>query len=119
MSFHAPEEYRLKEGPQKSAAWMGNNGAFMFKALGVNLMAIASNQIGWEHVSVTRQDKKIPSWNIMCYVKDMFWDDDDVVVQFHPAKKDYVNTHPGCLHLWRPTDREVHSPPTWMVGPKQ
>jgi hypothetical protein len=55
----------------------------------------------------------------MCAVKDLFWNDEDVVVQFHPAKSTYVNNHPGCLHLWRCTDgREFPTPPEILVGIK-
>ena len=60
----------------------------------------------WEHVSVHAVDKifgkrRVPNWFEMCAVKDLFWDDDEAVVQFHPSKKDYVNTHECVLHLWR------------------
>ena len=64
----------------------------------------------WEHVSVkvTFGDKakawKTPSWQEMCFVKDLFWDEEEWVVQFHPAVSDYVNDHPMVLHLWRCKD---------------
>ncbi len=73
----------------------------------------------WEHVSVSiEHETKPPTWKVMCMVKDLFWDDDQVVVQFHPRKKDYVNHHPGCLHLWRCLDREFPTPEPIMVGPR-
>jgi hypothetical protein len=37
----------------------------------------------------------------MCLVKELFWSDDECVVQFHPPKQNYINQHPGVLHLWR------------------
>ncbi len=54
----------------------------------------------------------------MCFIKDLFWDEDDVVVQYHPAKSDYVNNHQYTLHLWRPTEGEMPTPPSIMVGIK-
>jgi hypothetical protein len=52
----------------------------------------------------------------MCKVKDLFWDEDDVVIQFHPRKSDYVNNHSGCLHMWRPIGVALPLPPHEMVG---
>jgi len=52
----------------------------------------------------------------MAFVKDLCWDDDDVVMQLHPRKADYVNDHPHTLHLWRPIDREIPTPPTIFIG---
>ncbi len=28
----------------------------------------------------------------------------------------HINDHPRCLHLWRPLDREIPLPPSWLVG---
>lgn len=53
----------------------------------------------------------------MCFIKDLFWDEDDTVIQFHPPRSEYVNCHPHCLHLWRPIGIEIATPPKWMVGP--
>lgn len=101
----------------------GFNGAFQFRLPGESkpVMCIASDAGGWQHVSARQGDteKDIPSWNVMCKVKELFWDDEDVVVQFHPKKSEYVNYHPAVLHLWRCTDgREQPTPPSFMVGPK-
>lgn len=38
----------------------------------------------------------------MCFIKDLFWGEEEVVMQLHPAKSQYVNQHDYCLHLWRP-----------------
>jgi len=55
---------------------------------------------GWEHVSVSLP-KRCPTWDEMCFVKSLFWDDTETVIQFHPHKSVYVNTSETCLHLWR------------------
>lgn len=72
---------------------------------------------GWEHVSVSLQGhpSKTPSWQEMSLVKDLFWEDHEAVLQFHPAKADYVNNHAGCLHLWRPVDGKFPMPPKTCV----
>jgi hypothetical protein len=68
---------------------------------------------GWEHVSVSRlvRESTPPSWEEMCLVKGLFWADDECVVQFHPPKADYVNQHPGVLHLWRKKGAEAFPMP--------
>jgi hypothetical protein len=38
-----------------------------------------------------------------------------MVVEYHPAKADYVNLHPLCLHLWRPTMMHMPKPPKIFV----
>lgn len=71
---------------------------------------------GWEHVSVAPYaERVIPSWNDMCRIKDIFWKEDEAVVQYHPAKSDYVNIKDNCLHLWRPTDGSLPVPPKELV----
>jgi hypothetical protein len=73
----------------------------------------------WQHVSVSLEfDTRVPRWEIMCFVKDLFWEPEDVVVQYHPAKSEYVNFHPGVLHLWRPTKEKLPTPLAIMVGPR-
>lgn len=60
------------------------------------------NEQGWEHVSVAPFNKKIvPSWEDMCKVKEIFWNDEEECVQIHPAKSVYVNLKENCLHIWR------------------
>ncbi|MBR5818147.1 MAG: hypothetical protein IKY62_05825 [Clostridia bacterium] len=49
----------------------------------------------------------------------MFFREDETVVQYHPAKSEYVNNVPNCLHLWRPTGAEMPTPPAIMVGIKK
>ncbi len=118
MSFRVPEHKRIRAGQFGSDSTYGKNGAFLLRIDGVRVQVVASDGLGWEHVSVSRKDKKLPNWNLMCKVKDIFWDDGDCVVQYHPPKEDYVNAHPGCLHLWRPTDEKMPRPDSYMVGPK-
>ena len=38
---------------------------------------------GWEHVSVSYR-KRCPTWEEMCRVKEMFFNPEEVAVQYHP-----------------------------------
>lgn len=78
------------------------------------LRVIASNGLGWEHVSGSRQDR-CPTWAEMRAVKAFFWDKEDTVVQFHSPESEHVNAHPNCLHLWRPTTFQIQNPPNYLV----
>lgn len=73
---------------------------------------------GWEHVSVSPLNGSMPTWEDMCLIKDMFWEDDKCVVQYHPPKSEYVNNMSNCLHLWRPIALEIPIPPSLLVGLK-
>jgi hypothetical protein len=70
----------------------------------------------WEHVSVSLHNR-CPGWEEMCFIKDLFWDDSECVVQFHPAKADYINAMPYCLHLWKPK-KPIELPPSIALAPK-
>jgi len=119
MSFHVPERFRFT-GVHRLASdssW-GNNGAFFCKLKHSQIVkVIASDGLGWEHVSVSRDDR-IPTWDEMCQVKSLFWDDEDAVMQLHPPQSDWVNNHSKCLHLWRPVGLEIPLPPSILVGHK-
>lgn len=116
MSFHVPEKFRITFGQLGSGPEIGNAGAFAIKLKNAQLVfAIASDALGWEHVSVSRKDR-CATWGEMCQVKSIFWDAEDCVVQYHPPESDYVNQHPNCLHLWRPTSGGLIRPPSIFVG---
>ena len=48
-------------------------------------------------------------------IRDMFFGEDERVMQFHPPKSEYINNHPYCLHLWKPVDTEIPHPPMICV----
>lgn len=78
---------------------------------------IVSNCAGWEHVSVAPRKKHImPSWDDMCFIKNLFRNEDEAVIQIHPAKSEYVSNVPNCLHLWRCSYKEMVLPPKILVG---
>lgn len=80
--MHVPETSRISQGPLGSVVSDGNNGAFAFPGPepGWALITIASDGLGWEHVSVRAvRDRKsrTPNWREMQFVKELFWDDED------------------------------------------
>jgi len=87
---------------------------------GVVLQVIASDGLGWEHVSVTvltpTRPKRCPTWEEMERVRELFWRDDETVMQLSVPRAEHVNTHPYCLHLWKPLDSEIPRPPSILVG---
>jgi hypothetical protein len=107
----------------------GNNGCFDIESPepGWRLALICSDgseaperpDWQWEHVSIHAyrgSQQRTPTWKEMSYVKRLCWDEEDVVIQFHPKKSEYVNNHPHVLHLWRPTRAEIPTPPPELVG---
>lgn len=116
MTFQAPEQYRIKHGILGTEEADGCNGLFLVPIKNRTWRVIASDGDGWEHVSISHRDV-LPNWAVMCAIKDLFWSEEDCVVQYHPAKSEYVNCHPNTLHLWRPIGVSIPKPPTYMVGP--
>jgi hypothetical protein len=127
VSFHVPESARWLDAPHglDTTAADGNNGAFRLPSpeSGWMLAIIASDGEGWEHVSVHAyrpfgEQQRTPTWKEMAFVKQQFWDAENVCVQFYPRESEYVNNHPHTLHWWRPTDVELPTPPSILVGLK-
>lgn len=134
MAFNVPEQYRVKKGPYKTDVSDGNNGFFAVplvnKKAGLHAQCLASCNLGWEHVSISLINiswsgkshaiTRCPTWEEMCRIKELFWDDpEDVVVQYHPPKSEYVSQHQYCLHLWRPIDADGNPIPLPRPSPLQ
>lgn len=96
----------------------GFGGTFYDKKSRCYLNFIMSWGAGWEHCSVSLPTRT-PSWEQMCAIKDLMWDENEVCYELHPAKKDYINNHPYCLHIWKPIDQKIPLPPSIMVGLKK
>lgn len=130
--FKVPERYRSNEHPNRnyhSDASYGNNGCFAIP-LGRRFIAwvLATDGSGWEHVSVSikisvngkiaKEANRTPTWEEMCEIKDLFWDEEDCVIQYHPPKKDYVSHHHYALHLWKKIGFEQPVPDPSLIGLK-
>lgn len=72
-------------------------------------------EYAWEHVSVSLPDR-CPIWEEMDRVKELFWQEDECVMQLHVPKKDHKNLFPYCLHLWKPLLSEIPRPPLGAVA---
>jgi hypothetical protein len=128
--FHVPERARDTTHPiLATSAADGNNGAFDLESPepGWRLTLVCSDGADptvpekWEHVSVHAYrgggvQQRCPTWKEMCYVKNLCWDDEDVVMQLHPRRSQYVNCHASTLHLWRPIFDRIPEPPAYLVG---
>lgn len=115
------ETGRVRHGYLASDPSFGMTGAFFVHGpCGAELKIIASDATmmevceGWEHVSVSTE-RRPPNWQEMSFVKDLFWGENECILQFHPPRSKYVNNHPFCLHLWKPPF-EVPLPPVGLVG---
>ena len=75
---------------------------------------------GWDHISIDGKNR-MPAWDEMCQLKDMFFTEDECCVQYHPPKSEYVNNIPYCLHIWKPIEQysgALPVPPSLLVGIK-
>ena len=119
------EAGRFRVGPSASDPGFGFYGAFEIHGpCGEFLLIVASGadaddkiSEGWEHVSVSTR-RRPPNWQEMSFVKDLCWEPEECVVQFHPPRSEYVNNCPHCLHLWKPTKHKLPLPPSILVGIK-
>ena len=113
------EQYRLKDH-RILASQTGSSCGFFRVPYGeatLSVMISDGSVDGWEHVSISLIDR-CPTWEEMCYIKSLCWDDNEAVVQYHVKKEDHINNHPYCLHMWRNIDKPIETPPSYMVGIK-
>lgn len=117
---------RIRTGKFWSHDRHGPNGFFLVVGPnGAELKIVASDDSeepetsrGWEHVSVSLRNR-CPNWPEMCFVKSLFWEPEETVVQFHPPESTYISNHPYCLHLWRNRLTDHSLPPSILVGIKE
>ena len=75
---------------------------------------------GWEHASVAPFRRSYtPTWDDMCFLKNLIWTEEEAVIQIHPPKSEYVNNLSNCLHLWRCTYKDMVLPPSCFVGMRE
>lgn len=120
MRFDKVERGRVRTGSYASEPGSDYGAFVVIGPQGEKLRIIASPGdeslgISWEHVSVSTSHR-CPTWGEMCFVKDLFWDEEEPVMQLHPPRSTWINNHDYCLHLWRPRDAEIPLPPSIAVG---
>lgn len=118
--LHTLDKFRLAADERRIYGMNGDggNGCFKVHVNGRSFKVIASSGGGWEHISVSpwsEKRKACPSWEEMCAIKDLLFEPEECVVQFHPPESEYVNNHPYCLHLWRYTHGNFPRPPMIFV----
>lgn len=89
-------------------------GYFRIVYKGSRLRVIASNDGGWDHVSISLPTR-CPSWAEMEFIKRLFFKENEVCWQYHVAVVNHVNIHPYVLHIWRKHDFEMPLPPKEYV----
>ena len=114
------EPFRLPAIPGYESRYGDEFGIFLIPhgPTGVKLRVIASagnTEVPWEHVSVSLANR-CPNWPEMSFIKGIFWDSHETVMQLHVPAEDHRNLHPYCLHLWRPLRAEIPRPPNDAVA---
>ena len=108
------ERYKFNHPMYGKSDFRSPEGAFIIPMGKKRLRVISGTGFGWDHVSVSLKHR-CPTWDEMCFIKNIFFKPDELVLQFHPPKKDYKNLHPFCLHLWRPWNQEIILPPDEFI----
>ena len=70
---------------------------------------------GWDHVSVSLR-YRCPTWEEMNWIRNLFFEREETVIQIHPPLSKYINFGENVLHLWRPWDMEITLPPRHMLA---
>lgn len=94
----------------------GLGGCYMLPSprTGVKLRIIASNDAGWDHVSVSLEHR-CPNWHEMELVKHTFFREGEWAMQLHAPPSEHINIHPHVLHIWRPHEGQIPIPPAIFV----
>lgn len=111
------EKYRIHDPVMQSMMDNDFIGAYTINLNGsiLNFLVLVSIHDGeWEHVSVSTE-YRCPRWEEMSQIKDLFFEEEEAVIQLHPPKSNYINNHPYCLHLWRPLKVDIPMPNINMV----
>lgn len=117
------ENYRVRRGEYATSTGDAFGMFVVLGPCGRELRVLASpgdESIGidWEHVSVSLPNR-CPNWPEMNFIKDLFWDAEETVMQLHPPKSRWISQHQFCLHMWRPTSVDIPLPPDITVGVKE
>lgn len=100
--------WKYRQASDEEGGW------FLIPIRGKMMKVIASWGEDWDHVSVSMKGRT-PNWEEMCEIKDLFFEPEECVIQFHPPQSKYINIHPYALHLWRPQNVTIPMPPLELV----
>ena len=112
-------QYRSKAWEKRIAGYQGDDLGGCFRIEGprghfLNVMAASGE--GWDHVSVSLDLPRCPTWDEMEFVKRLFFKPEECAFQLHVDESKHISVHHHCLHIWRPHDAEIPTPPAWMVA---
>lgn len=111
--FHVPNQFRVRTHPELGTDdSAGNNGTFSFEAEGYKFLCAAVEGAEWENVSVQINRSRQPDQEQLLFIRSLFWDDDDIVVFFLPAPKNYT----PIVQLWRSKKFKMITPPLELIG---
>jgi len=86
----------------------------MMFTLGPLLVGLSSGGLGWDHVSVSRKDR-VPRYEEMVKIKRICFKPNEWAMELHAPPSKHISCHPYCLHLWRPLNADIPTPPEIMV----
>ena len=123
MKKHLPpnlEKFRIKDNPGINAFYVPQKegdieGFFEIQYGNKRLVVICGVGEGWDHVSVSLRHR-CPTWEEINWIKNLFFEKYETVIQIHPPLDQYVNVGRYVLHLWRPWDQETKLPPRHMLA---
>lgn len=79
-----------------------------------DLMGLTGPLFDHVSVSIINNRHRCPSWEEMRFVKDLCFDDEELVIQYHPPKSKYIDIA-NVLHLWKPVGVEIPLPPDVLI----
>lgn len=63
--------------------------------------AVMNNGDSFIHISVSKKHRSV-TWADLTKVKNDFLGENETAYHVIPSKKDYVNLHENCFHIWAP-----------------
>ncbi len=117
------EPYRV-QAPGYESQYGDPYGAFRIPYQQTTLLCLAvsgetsradlGDEHAWDHVSVSLP-ARTPTWAEMQFIKSVFWNDNETVMQLHVPAAQHIDRHPYCLHLWKPLLIPIPRPPSIAV----
>lgn len=114
---HDPRVYQLyghAGGSDVGAFWLPAGTKFHGYKSKAAMSIVATRGMGWDHVSVSCK-VRCPNWDEMALVHRLFFEADEIAIQYCMPKDRHINNQPHTLHLWRPLDAEIPTPPEEFV----
>ncbi|MDE5860853.1 MAG: hypothetical protein K2H28_01515 [Ruminococcus sp.] len=68
----------------------------------------------WEQVYISRVSNR-PKWDELCETKEIFWNDDECVIQYIPSESMHKDKYNNCLYLWKSVSVEIPIPPETLI----